>query len=301
MLDQRFSLRRWPYFAALAVAYLVLSGTEAASAQGLELQSGYVDVDGGKLYYEVAGEGPALILIHGGAMDRRMWDDQLADFAEHYRVVRFDLRGFGNSPAAVSRFTPAEDVAALLDALSLERVHVVGLSMGGGVAVDFALAHPDRVAALVLAEPALTGWQFSPEVMRIMSSVFAAMQRGDTEQAVQLFLDSPALRSAKDDPEAFAKIERQVRANFGGMRSQAMMDFAEPRAIDGLARIEAPTLVLVSEHAGEDARAIAARLVSEVPRNERAEIGGAGHMMNIEQPRRFNETVLDFLRRLERP
>jgi pimeloyl-ACP methyl ester carboxylesterase len=271
----------------------------AGSAQELEVESGFVQVDGGKLYYEIAGEGMPLVLIHGGAMDRRMWDDQLADFAEYYRVVRFDVRGFGDSPAPTTRFTPSEDLSALLDALSIERAHVVGLSMGGGIAVDFALAHRERVGALVLAEPGITGWQFSPQVMRTMGAVFAAIQRGDMEEAQTLFLDSPALRSAKDDPEAFAKIERLVRDNFGGIRSQVMMGFVEPRAIDALARIEAPTLVLVSEKAEGDARAIAERLVADVPDRERAEIAGAGHMMNIEQPERFNATVLDFLARLK--
>jgi pimeloyl-ACP methyl ester carboxylesterase len=277
----------------------MLSGPQAASAQELEVHSAYAEAEGGELYYEVAGEGMPLVLIHGGAMDRRMWDDQFAVLAEQYRVVRYDIRGFGDSPAAAARFMPSEDLVTLLDALSIERAHVVGLSLGGGIAVDFALAHPERVAGLVLAEPGIAGWQFSPEIMRTMGGVLAALQRGDMEEALELFLDSPALRSAKDNPEAFEKIERLVRQNFGGIRSQMMMDFAEPRAIDGLARIEAPTLILVSENAEGDARAIAKRLEADVPKAKRAEIAGAGHMMNIEQPARFNATVLDFLARLK--
>ena len=124
---------------------------------------GQVPVNGGKLYYEITGQGHALVLIHGGQLDRRMWDDQFRFFGSKYKVIRYDVRGFGNSPAAAEPYSDKEDLAALLKFLKVEKAYIAGLSLGGRIAIDFAIAHPEMVDALVLAGPGLSGFSFNPD------------------------------------------------------------------------------------------------------------------------------------------
>ena len=107
--------------------------------------SGFLDVPNARLYYEVAGAGPAVVFVHGFTLDTRMWDDQWTVFGERYRVVRYDLRGFGRSEAEPVPYSDLDDLLALLNCLDIERAHLVGLSMGGMVLVHFALTHPRRV------------------------------------------------------------------------------------------------------------------------------------------------------------
>jgi len=114
--------------------------------------SGFLDVPNARLYYEVAGAGPAVVFVHGFTLDTRMWDDQWTVFRERYSVVRYDVRGFGRSEAEPVSYSDLDDLLAILDYLAIERAHLVGLSMGGIVVVHFAVTHPSRVHAVVAAD-----------------------------------------------------------------------------------------------------------------------------------------------------
>jgi pimeloyl-ACP methyl ester carboxylesterase len=116
-------------------------------------ESGVVEHDGGALAWESAGEGPAVVFLHPGLWDGRVWDEQFAVFSRTYRVLRFDFRGYGRSsrPDPGLPYSHVSDLSAVMDAAGIERASLVGNSMGGRVAIDFALTHPERVDALVLA------------------------------------------------------------------------------------------------------------------------------------------------------
>lgn len=287
------SLNRIALLSILA-AVLASSGPGRAAAQ--EVEVGELEVGGGKVRYEVAGDGAPVVLVHGGVMDLRMWDPQFAAFANRHRVVRFDLRGFGSSPPPTGAYAPADDMAALLDHLGIDRAAVVGLSMGGGVALDFALAYPERVTALVLAEPGLTGHQFSSEVMASMQKVGAALMQGDIDGAVEGLLNSPAMTHAKENPAARGPVEMMIRDNIDALMSAQFMQFKAERQVDRLDEIEMPTLVLISEYAGPDALEITEQIATQAPAARKVTIRGSGHLMNLENSRQFNETVLAFLR-----
>src|SRR5262245_39438437 len=111
--------------------------------------SGFVDVNGAELYYEMAGAGQALVLLHGGLLDRRMWDGQFEVFAVRYQVIRYDARGYGRSELLDAPYKHAEDLYGLLRALGIERAALIGLSLGGMIAVDFTLEHPKMVSRLI--------------------------------------------------------------------------------------------------------------------------------------------------------
>jgi 3-oxoadipate enol-lactonase len=119
---------------------------------------GIAEVNGTSLYYEIVGSGHPLVLIHGFGLDTRMWDDQFEAFAQHYRVVRYDMRGYGKTaPPADEGYSHTDDLKALLEYLRIDRAHILGQSRGGAVAIDFALAHPEATGALVLVDPVLGG------------------------------------------------------------------------------------------------------------------------------------------------
>src|SRR6185369_3177599 len=114
-----------------------------------DVQTGFADVNGAKLYYEVAGQGHALAFVHAWIADNTMWDGQFAEFAKHYRVIRYDNRGFGKTEPVDAEFSAREDLHGLLKFLGVERTYLVGCSNGGGISIDLTLEHPELVDALV--------------------------------------------------------------------------------------------------------------------------------------------------------
>ena len=118
-----------------------------------QLQSGFVEANAAHLYYESAGTGYPLVMLHGHLIDSRQWDDPFTAFAPSYRVVRYDARGFGQSTQPPVPFAYHEDLAAVLRFLSIKRAYLMGCSGGGATIIDFALTHPEMVAAVYQAEP----------------------------------------------------------------------------------------------------------------------------------------------------
>ena len=161
----------------IAIALLLLVTLACASPPAVV--EGMAPVTDGELYYRVYGRGEPVVLIHGGGLDHRMWDDQIEPLSETFRVIVFDVRGFGRSSSSEPRHRKFEDLAALLDHLEIRRVRLVGLSLGGRIAIDFALSYPDRVRSLVLAGPGLSGWRFDPATHAYVGAVRDAVASGD--------------------------------------------------------------------------------------------------------------------------
>src|SRR4249920_17672 len=124
--------------------------------------TGYVEVPGGRLYYEVAGQGQPVLFIHADVSDHSMWDEQVAAFAPNYRVITYDKRGFGKTTSQDGAYSPHEDIAALLAHLGVMRTFVVGLSNGGAQALDFTLEHPEMVDGLVVVAGGVSGFEAAP-------------------------------------------------------------------------------------------------------------------------------------------
>lgn len=273
---------------ALTAIVMLLAPVRAALAQGSLLA-----INGTQVYVTVQGSGKPVVLLHGGFMDSTMWDAQAAALSKGFKVIRFDLRGFGRSPKPTEPYLPTDDIAGLLDHLKVRRAAVVGLSMGGGIAIDFALSHPDRVGCLVLAEPGLRGYQWSEEVMETMNAVMTAAKERGRDAAIEEFLGRPVFASAKDKPAAYASIRNQLLRNFSFEDNQ--MIAVRPPAVGRLQELKVPTLVLVAERGGPDALAIATKIKSEVAGAKLVTLTGSGHMMNFEQPDAFNRIVVEFL------
>ena len=248
-----------------------------------------------------------MLLLHAGVGDRRLWDEQVDAFAERHLVVRPDLRGFGESPLPGGPFSYVEDVRALLDHLELERAAVVGNSHGGRVAVDLALAHPDRVRALVLVAANITGFEGSPALDAFDEQEEALLDAGKIDEAVEL-----NLRTWLDGTgRTTAPVSQKVRDSVAEMQRHAFETVvaayertpppgpvcrAEPPAVARLQELDVPTLVVVCEHDQPDFRLLAERLASSIPGAERAAMS-TGHLAAVEQPEEFNRLVLAFLAR----
>ena len=273
----------------LLCGLLVLAGCAHAPAT----RSGFADVRGGRIHYEVTGAGQPVVLIHGGFMDLAMWEPQVEEFARNYQVIRYDNRGHGRSPTSSEQYDPAADLAALLDTLRVEQAHIVGLSMGGSIAIDFAIQYPDRVKSLVVAEPGLGGHRWSDDVIGTMRAIRDAQQSGGRAHAIETFLSRPVFASAKDKPAAFAIIRRQLEANFS--LDPKPIRAMTPPAKERLGEIGVPTLVIVSTGGGPDSRVIRDAILERVPNAHAAVIEESGHMMNLEQPQVFNRLVLEFV------
>jgi 3-oxoadipate enol-lactonase len=253
--------------------------------------------NGTHLYYERAGSGHPLVLIHGFTLDTQMWEDQFAVFARHYQTIRYDMRGFGRSALPTEEpFTAVEDLRALLDALGVSRTFVLGLSRGGSVAIDFALMYPERTSALVLVDPALGGWPWSEAFSLSMRELEIAARTQGVDAARQRWLTHPFFVPAQERPEVAERLA-QIVASYSGWSwlypgSEQDANLPDPRPLSG---ISVPTLLIVGERDIEEFQAIADRISCSIPQLTKLVLPGAGHMANMEAPEAFNEAVLRFL------
>ena len=253
------------------------------------------------LYYEIAGEGRPLVLIHGGLVNSGLWDDQFAVFAGQYRTLRYDVRGFGQSKSPTAYYANHGDLRDLLDYLGIEQAAVLGLSMGGGIAIDFTLVYPDRVAALLPIAAGLGGYRATSNTA-LRDELNAAYERGDKERAVELSLqmwtDGPYRTPDQVDPNARERIRAMTAHTFDLPDFEQWLQRLEPPAVDRLDEIHVPTLFVVGDRDVEDILKIGDLIIANVGGARRAVIPGTAHHLNMEQPAEFNRIVLDFLNTL---
>ncbi len=267
-----------------------------------EVRTGLVAVEGGETYYEVSGSGDAIVLVHGGFGDRRMWDDHFLALASDHRVVRYDLRGFGRSPAPSAEYSPVDDLRRLLDALGIDRATLVGNSMGGTLSLDFALVHPDRVDKLVLVASAVGGFPGTPEerapFAREFDEINAAFAEAaaDPERGIELWLASPMVAVTSASPRTSALLRRMITENRGMFRLEHWpMERLDPPAIRRLSEIAAPTLVIAGELDTPYMQESVARAVSGIDGARLVVFEGADHLPQMVAPQRFRDVLFEFL------
>lgn len=280
----------------VAATCLALCGCAAAAgAQAGGPASGFAEVNGTRLYYETAGRGPAVVLLHGGLNDSRLWDAQMGPLSKRFRVVRYDLRGFGRSNAERVEFWPTEDLRALLDFLKIGRATLVGLSLGGIVAADFALEHPERVEGLVLVGSGLRGGRFKPDEKA--SAARLVGEREGAERYFEAFLQSDLLAGLRTRPKAREAMRRMMVENYkaNAYMSAGFSQSPEPPTARRLGQIKARALVVVGALDGRALLDIADTLAAEIPGARKLIIPGASHHPPVETPRELNRALLDFL------
>jgi 3-oxoadipate enol-lactonase len=245
-----------------------------------QTESGRVEVERGHLYYDKAGEGPAVVLLHGFGVDRRSWYPQFEVFAERYTVVAVDLRGFGLASMPDGPYRHHDDVAAVLDHLGIAQASLVGSSMGGRVAFDFAIAHPDRTRVVVSADGVPSGFVFDRPL---------GAPRGPSREQVSQTLKSLGPERAEVFLAICADSTRWHRKN------EDPRVEVDPPAITRLGEVMAPTLVIVGGDDLPDYHKAADMFTTGIARARRHVIDGAGHLPNLDSPEEFNRIVLEFL------
>jgi 3-oxoadipate enol-lactonase len=256
------------------------------------------------LHHELAGDGPAVALLHSTVCDSRMWDAEFPALAERYQVLRYDFRGFGRSPLPPEPWSSVDDLRGLLDSAGMERAALVGLSGGAATALDFALAEPERVRGLVLAAPAIGGMDWSEEVRRFGEQEDALLDAGDLDAAVELnlrmWVDGPRRGPDAVDPAMRAKVGEMQRRAFEVQLASEPGEHRrlQPPAVERLEQVAAPTLVLVGDADVADVLERAELLARRIPDARKVVLAGVAHMVNLERPEEFFRLVLDFLARL---
>ena len=286
---------------AIASAAGPSKASNAAQAKTSGAAQGYAAINGTKLYYEVRGEGRPLVLIHGGLMDRRMWDGQFELFAEKYRVIRYDVRGYEKSDKAVGKYSHIDDLLGLLNFLGIEKTCLLGLSLGGQIALDFALEHPERVDALILAGGAVTGfpYKYPANFMAKYTAVFQAYKTGGLDKGVENMLELPFFIPAKPDSALVNRMRPMLRENFlAWTTSEGQAAWPEPPAYERIEKITVPTLILLGDKDSSSILDCGADLAARIKGARKEIVRGAAHHINLEQPEEFNRLVLDFLSRL---
>jgi len=259
---------------------------------------------GARLVYEVTGDGPAVVLVHGFGLDMRMWDPQVEPLAARFRVIRYDCRGFGASgpldPAVP--YTHAGDLVALLDHLGIGAAALAGLSFGGRVVLQTALAAPARVRGLVLLDAVLDGVPWDPPSADAMDEVARQVQAGGVAAGRAAWLAHPLFAAARQRPE----LAGQLAAMVAGYPGQHWLGHdphrpVQPRPIDVLEDVATPALVAVGDQDVPGFREMSAVLARRIPGARHHVVAGAGHMANMEQPAAVNELLTRFLAGLPVP
>jgi 3-oxoadipate enol-lactonase len=256
-------------------------------------------INGARIHYERSGEGIPVIFLHAGVADSRMWVPQVKAFAKHFDVICPEERGFGKSELPPTPWSATKDLLALMEELRLKPAHIVGCSMGGGLAIDFALDHAERISKLVLVGPAISGSSFGKKYPEVFAEVKAADEAGDVDALNQaemhLWLDGPRRGKGYVKQPLRDLFLEMNGANFGSDFNAAPHKDIDPPAVERLHEITAPTLVVVGD---EDAPPIfdaVELLMEKVPHARKAVIHDAAHLPNLEHPDEFNRLVLDFL------
>ena len=261
----------------------------------------FIDINGAHVYYESAGTGDAVVLLHAAIADARMWDDQVRPFSQRYRVIRYDLRGFGQTTAPPIKFTHHDDLRALLDALAVERAAVIGCSNGGRVAMNFTLANPDRVTKLAMVCSGPGGFapaEFVPAALD--QQLEEAFRAGDLEKAArlgaQLWFAGPNRPPEQVDP---AKLElvyemclNDLRKDAAGVGDEQSM---APPAAERLSEIHVPTLIITGEY-DEPYPLLAAPFMEQGIAGARRVSLPTAHLPSMERPDDFNRVMLEFLK-----
>lgn len=265
--------------------------------------AGYLELDDGKLYYEMAGAGETLVLSHAGFVDSGMWDDQWRDFTQRYRVIRYDMRGFGRSDPVTGPRTRRDDLYRLLKHLDIERARLLGCSQGGEVILDLALEHPNMVDALIVVSAVPGGFELQGEPPPQVLEMIAAVQQGDLQRAselqIRLWIDGPFRQPEQVDglvrQRAAAMNRIPVTHNTWATADMQPLNPLDPPAARRLHEIQVPTLVIAGALDNPEILRAADVMTAGIEGAQQAIIPDSAHMPNMEQPALFNQTVIDFL------
>jgi pimeloyl-ACP methyl ester carboxylesterase len=283
---------------------MALACTLALSAGAARAEM--VDVDGGQIYYATcapkAKDAPisnigAIVLIHDGVVNSASFDDMWPILCKDFRVVRYDRRGYGKSPAAKAPYSPQEDLTAVMAAAKMDHASLVGFSFGGGLAVSYTVLHPEQVDRLILCGTVLNGFQPTKNFGEHVSRMMMPMIIGNMD-AVVANAEKSGWVMAPGHPKAKAKALAILKASPQDLGHQ-MRDPIKPWPSDlpRMRDLHVPTLIMTGDHDIADNQATSGAAQALIPGSRRIVIDDAGHLMQLEHPKELAELIADFVRK----
>jgi 3-oxoadipate enol-lactonase len=263
--------------------------------------TGFLETNGARLYYETVGQGRAVLFIHAGIGDLRMWDAQAEGLADRYQVIRYDTRGYGKTEDSDVPYSNRQDARELLDHLGVDKAVVVGCSRGGQIAIDLTIESPERVAGLVPVCAGLSGFNDERATPANEVEAFAQMEAvdasGDIEKIIEMDISLwvDGLYRNGQAPEPVRDYVRRAMQVAYAKPKYAQVITLTPPAAGQLGSIRVPALVIVGAIDLVETRTIADVLASGIPNARKAVIEGAAHLPNMEKPAEFNRLLRAFL------
>lgn len=264
------------------------------------IQGRFTEINGTKIYYEMRGEGKSLLFIHGLPLDSRMWDDQFNELSKNFKVIRFDLAGYGLSNSHNDDFSLSEDIKELLDNLHIKKTTLVGLSVGGKIAIDFTLTYPNMVESLIVASTGLTGWsKESKEKKEFSDQLNMYYKNGEQSNIIDLLTNTwvtgPYRQIDRLNENTRKRFKEMVTNSFSKERGKGRIKPQENNSIDIIDQIKVPTLIMTSEYDFSEFNEIGELLESKMKNTIKVQMKDTAHMMNMEKPNEFNDFILKFL------
>jgi 3-oxoadipate enol-lactonase len=259
-----------------------------------------LETNGARIAYDTAGSGEPVVLIHAGVANRQMWDGQVTALKDAYRVIRYDTRGFGETETDAVEFSNRADIAATLDHLGESSAHLVGLSRGGQIALDFTLEFPERVRSLTVAAGGVGGYE-APEDAdpSIFAAAEAAWEAKDwvalSDWETRYWIDGPGQPQDRLDAALRTRLHDGILSNYEAEKEEGTPQPLDPPASSRLSDLRAPLLVMIGTLDSPGTQSSMRHLADAVPGAQLEVFEGAAHMINLEQPERFNRVLRTFL------
>ena len=270
----------------------------------VQTTSGQLDLGDGLLAYEVAGNGVPVVLSHAAFLDRRMFDDQWEMLAQAFKVIRYDMIGFGQSSAATGPRSRRADLRRLLEHLGIGRAHLVGCSLGGELLLDLALESPELALSLTMVGSVPDGFEMQGDMPRYMGEMFGALQAGAVETAnelqIRIWFDGlfrePDQVDAGRRAQALAMNRLPVSQNTFFSADTQPLNPLTPPAVGRLGDVRCPALIVVGALDHPEVVRASTVLADRIPNARQVIIEGAAHVPSFEKPEAFNPILLNFLR-----
>ncbi len=262
-------------------------------------KANFIKVNNSRLFYSLTGEGEPVVFLHSGFTDHRIWEYQMEAFARQYEVVSYDLKGYGQSDLPLGPFSNPEDLKALLEALDMKQVSLVGSSLGGGVAIDYALAYPERVKCLVLVGSGLKDYPCPDDYMTQIIELSGIVQMQGIEAGIEHIITAPSwdyFFPSSNRPEARAKVVQAVRDSVSVFRWNPLWDCSINPAAERLGEIRCPALIVTGTRDSQYVLQIADYLQSGIKQATRIMMEDCCHLPYVEKPEEFNKIVMDFIK-----
>jgi pimeloyl-ACP methyl ester carboxylesterase len=277
------------------IAFLIF--VQIAGAR--QTNSGFAEINATRIYYETAGAGEPVIFIHGMALDSRVWNPQWEAFAKAFRVIRYDVRGFGKSGRVTATHNPTEDLKLLMDFLNIKKATLIGHSMGGNIALNFAVKHPGYVKKVIAADAIVDGFaNRTPELNQIFKTVTDTTREKGWKHGQAIWLRSSLFQLYLGDSACLRLLHNIVGEYHGDHfynRSWAP-SYGEPATIELLTQVKSPVLIITGEKDEQTLVLVADLLHQKLTDNRKLVMVGAGHFPNLDKPDEFNKLCMEFIK-----